>query len=170
MESRTIKVCPLAEVDLQEFSDLFDTYLREFSITHPRADLQRFVKKILELSWVDGLFVQYGGQVAGFCLWTRNYSQIKLSEALLVEDIFVLPGLRRRGIGSRLLSGIVEHAREISAEAVFGLVLPNEREYFLKAGYEVTEHRLLVRNIDKKPSNPTTPDAPSSPLRGRSGR
>jgi GNAT superfamily N-acetyltransferase len=44
------------------------------------------------------------GQVAGFALWFVNYSTWTGQPGMYLEDLFVTPGLRRSGLGRRLLA------------------------------------------------------------------
>ena len=51
-------------------------------------------------------------QPAGFALWFHNYSTFLAKRGLYLEDLFVLPEWRGRGIGRRLL----EHLANIAVE------------------------------------------------------
>src|SRR5580698_5109051 len=59
------------------------------------------------------LIADYGGQPAGFALYFFNYSTWVGRPGIYVEDIFVLPEFRRKGIGRALLKHValiaVEH-------------------------------------------------------------
>ena len=45
---------------------------------------------------------EWDGEAAGFALWFANYSSFRGRHGLYLEDLFVRPGFRRRGIGSAL--------------------------------------------------------------------
>lgn len=45
-----------------------------------------------------------GGEPAGFALWFRSYSTFLARPGMHLEDLFVLPEFRGRGLGRRLLA------------------------------------------------------------------
>lgn len=57
-----------------------------------------------------------GGEPAGFALWFRNYSTFLARPGIYLEDLFVFPAFRGRGIGRRLL----EHLAQIAVSRGYG--------------------------------------------------
>lgn len=55
----------------------------------------------------------WDGAPAGFALWFRNYSSFRGRHGIYLEDIFVRPAFRARGIGKALLAHL---ARRCVAE------------------------------------------------------
>jgi GNAT superfamily N-acetyltransferase len=53
-----------------------------------------------------------GGEPTGFALWFHNYSTFLGRRGLYLEDLFVLPAWRGRGIGRRLLAHLAGLAVE----------------------------------------------------------
>ena len=51
-----------------------------------------------------------GGEAAGFALWFRNYSTFLARPGIYLEDLFVFPAFRGRGIGRRLLQHLAQLA------------------------------------------------------------
>lgn len=52
------------------------------------------------------------GEVVGFALFFHNYSTWKGKQGLYLEDLFVLPEFRQRGIGKQLLAHLTKLAVE----------------------------------------------------------
>jgi GNAT superfamily N-acetyltransferase len=50
------------------------------------------------------------GKPAGFALWFYNYSTFLARHGIYLEDLFVRPQFRGRGIGKALLVGLAERA------------------------------------------------------------
>lgn len=50
------------------------------------------------------------GEAAGFALWFRNYSTFLARPGIYLEDLFVFPAFRGRGIGRRLLEHLAQTA------------------------------------------------------------
>jgi GNAT superfamily N-acetyltransferase len=57
-----------------------------------------------------------GDEQAGFALWFRNYSTFLARPGIYLEDLFVFPAFRGRGIGRRLL----EHLAQIAVSRGYG--------------------------------------------------
>ena len=57
-----------------------------------------------------------GDEPAGFALWFRNYSTFLARPGIYLEDLFVFPAFRGRGIGRRLL----EHLAGIAVSRGYG--------------------------------------------------
>lgn len=58
-------------------------------------------------------------KAAGFVQLYMTHSSLQLAPALLLEDLFVNPGSRGRGIGRALLDRAREHALQIGAAGMF---------------------------------------------------
>lgn len=52
------------------------------------------------------------GAVAGFALWFRSFSTFRGRPGLCLEDLFVRPSCRGRGIGRALLAGLARRCRD----------------------------------------------------------
>jgi GNAT superfamily N-acetyltransferase len=52
------------------------------------------------------------GEVVGFALWFLNFSTWLGSHGIYLEDLYVRPSARGTGLGSALLTALVEIARE----------------------------------------------------------
>ena len=50
------------------------------------------------------------GQAVGFALWFRTFSTFRGQPGIYLEDIFVKPGFRGRGIGKGLLAAVAQRA------------------------------------------------------------
>ncbi|MDB4881492.1 MAG: GCN5-related N-acetyltransferase [Gemmatimonadetes bacterium] len=53
-----------------------------------------------------------GDTVAGFALWFRSFSTFLARPGIYLEDLFVFPEYRRRGLGRRLLAHLARTAVE----------------------------------------------------------
>ncbi len=53
--------------------------------------------------FIHALIAEWEGQVAGFALYFYNYSTFLTKLGIYLEDLFVLPAYRRRGIATALL-------------------------------------------------------------------
>lgn len=61
---------------------------------------------------VEAVVAAWDGQAAGFALFFVNYSTFLTQPGIYLEDLFVKPDYRRRGIGKALLSYLGKLAQE----------------------------------------------------------
>ncbi len=64
-----------------------------------------------EPRYAHALMAEWDGAVAGFALYFFNYSTFLCRPGLYLEDLFVLPEQRGRGIGKALLIELARRAR-----------------------------------------------------------
>jgi GNAT superfamily N-acetyltransferase len=62
--------------------------------------------------YIEAIIAEYAGQAVGFALFFSNYSTFLTKPGIYLEDLFVLPEYRRRGIGKALLSKLAQIAVE----------------------------------------------------------
>jgi GNAT superfamily N-acetyltransferase len=55
-------------------------------------------------TYAEAIIVEYAGQAVGFALFFSSYSTFLTQPGIYLEDLFVLPGYRRLGIGKAMLS------------------------------------------------------------------
>jgi GNAT superfamily N-acetyltransferase len=58
------------------------------------------------------LLAEDGGRAVGFALFFHTYSTWRGRRGIWLEDLFVLPEWRRRGVGRKLLDRVVSLAKE----------------------------------------------------------
>jgi GNAT superfamily N-acetyltransferase len=61
---------------------------------------------------VEVLVAESSGEIAGFALFFQSFSTFLGKPGFYIEDLFVRPEFRGRGIGTELLKRILEIARE----------------------------------------------------------
>ncbi len=66
-----------------------------------------------EPRYARDLVAEWDGKVVGFALYFFSYSTFLCRPGIYLEDLFVRPALRGRGIGLGLLSALEQHAREL---------------------------------------------------------
>jgi ribosomal protein S18 acetylase RimI-like enzyme len=105
--------------DLEKLLPLVQAY-RVFYKQPPNEARER---KFIEDHLRNGTSVMYIAEVdacaAAFMQLFRSYSTVHLSPAWILEDLFVHPAYRKRGIAAALLQRAVKHARDDGASGMF---------------------------------------------------
>lgn len=65
-----------------------------------------------ERPYAEVILAEWEGQTVGFALFFHNYSTFLTKPGLYLEDLFVMPEYRRRGIGTALLRHVARLAVE----------------------------------------------------------
>jgi GNAT superfamily N-acetyltransferase len=65
-----------------------------------------------ENKFVEVLIAEYDGEIAGQALFFKNFSTFLGKPGIYLEDLFVKPVFRSKGIGKALLQKIIDLAKE----------------------------------------------------------
>jgi len=74
-------------------------------------DLRRHL--FVEPRFAHAVVAEWDGKVAGFALYFFNYSTFQCRPGLYLEDLFVRPEYRGRGVGLALLRELEQRARDL---------------------------------------------------------
>ncbi len=103
---------------LREFAE-FEKLMHKFRITRDiiARDLMGDRRRVqCDVAECDGV-------LAGVMIWYRIYGTFEACPALFLEDLFVRPEFRRRGIGKGLLAQLVRYAIDEGANRIDWCVL-----------------------------------------------
>jgi GNAT superfamily N-acetyltransferase len=101
-----------------------------------------------EPQFAHALLAEWDGIVAGFALYFFNYSTFLCRPGLYLEDLFVRPADRGRGIGLALLTALEQRARELGCGRLEWSVLDwNESaiEFYRRFGARPMQDWILYR-------------------------
>jgi ribosomal protein S18 acetylase RimI-like enzyme len=93
------------------------------------------------------------GKLVGFIL-TQPTSYVQgAKREIWLEYIAVLPEARKMGIGSSLISKVVNHARSLGVKRLYTTLNPNNSEssrLLIKHGFEVKDWKQAKRDLEKR--------------------
>jgi GNAT superfamily N-acetyltransferase len=90
--------------DLDGLAPLFDAYRVFYSQKPDLLASRRFLKDRLERGQSEIWVAVESDQVVGFVQLYPLFSSVSLGPILVLNDLFVVPGARRRGVGALLLA------------------------------------------------------------------
>jgi GNAT superfamily N-acetyltransferase len=116
MKEPIITVWQATILDLDRVAPLFDLY-RQFYRKPPDLDLaRRFLRDRFEHNQsIIFLANHEDGTAVGFSQLFPSFSSASAARILILNDLFVAPEVRRRGVGSKLLSAAADFGRAIGA-------------------------------------------------------
>ncbi len=138
--------------DIAPLTRLFGAYLAFYSQARESAAIQAFLADRIEKDDTKLFVARVHGEHVGFVHLLPTFDTLALRPAWILEDLFVAPSVRHRGIGSMLLQRAEDFAR---AEKAARLTLTTAHDNFsaqrlyLAHGYERDErfrtfHRVLA--------------------------
>jgi GNAT superfamily N-acetyltransferase len=110
------------------------------------ADLRRHL--FGEPRYAHALLAEWEDTVAAFALYFFNYSTFLCRPGLYLEDLYVRPAFRGRGIGSALLRDLERGARELGCGRLEWTVLDWNQsaiDFYLEFGASPNEGWTLFR-------------------------
>ena len=109
-----IRIVPATERDVPTILSLIKALAEYERLAHEVEATEDDVRDSLFGDWpgAEVVLAYVGADLAGFALFFHNYSTFLGRRGLYLEDLFVLPTYRSRGVGRRLLSHLARVAVE----------------------------------------------------------
>lgn len=109
-----IRIVPATERDTPVILSLIKGLAEYERLEHEVEATEDGVRESLFGDWpgAEVVLAYIGADVAGFALFFHNYSTFLGRRGLYLEDLFVLPAYRSRGVGRRLMSHLARVAIE----------------------------------------------------------
>jgi len=104
--------------DLGVVAPLFDGYRRFYGRPSDLAAATAFLRDRFEHGQSVIFLALDGAEPVGFTQLYPSFSSVSLARVFVLNDLFVVPGRRRGGVGSALLDAATGHARALGAVRV----------------------------------------------------
>jgi ribosomal protein S18 acetylase RimI-like enzyme len=101
--------------DLETVTELFDAYRRFYRLPADLARARRFIQDRLTRDDSVIFLAEQGDQVLGFTQLYPSLSSLSTARVWVLNDLFVAPEGRRKGVGEALLDRARRHAEETGA-------------------------------------------------------
>ena len=109
-----VRIVSATERDTPAIVSLIKGLAEYERLAHDVEATEEGVRDALFGDWpaAEVVLAYVGGDLAGFALFFHNFSTFLGRRGLYLEDLFVLPAFRSRGVGRRLLSHLARIAIE----------------------------------------------------------
>lgn len=103
---------PATPADVSVLFNLIVALAEYEKLTHAVTGSVEALEKHLfgTTSYIEAIVAEYSGKIVGFALFFHNYSTFLAKPGIYLEDLFVLPEFRRKGIGKAILSYLAQLA------------------------------------------------------------
>lgn len=107
-----VKTRQATAADLESIVPLFDAYRQFYRQPSDVEGARRFLRERLEHQQSTIFIALEGADAVGFAQLYPSFSSGALARIFILNDLFVAPPARRRGIGAALLAAAAEHGRQ----------------------------------------------------------
>jgi len=111
----SIAVRRATAADLEDLVPLFDAYRRFYGRAGDPEAARRFLRDRLERAESVVFIARDELGAAGFTQLYPSYSSVALGRIFVLNDLYVVPRARRRGVGRDLITAAVDYARAAGA-------------------------------------------------------
>ena len=110
----SIQICPAVKSDVPQILTFIRALAEYEKLSHLCAATEDGLVKTLfgSRAYAEVLIARIGGIPVGFALFFHNYSTFLAAPGIYLEDIFVLPQHRGKGVGKSLIVHIAKIAHE----------------------------------------------------------
>ncbi len=118
----------IRETSAEDVPQIF-TLIRELAeyerLSHSVTAEEKLLRENLfgENRYAQVVFAEYDGELAGQALFFYNFSTFKGKPGIYLEDLYVRPAFRKKGIGKALLNYLIELAKTKKCGRVEWVVL-----------------------------------------------
>ena len=154
---------PAGPEDLEALLPLMASYYREDGYSFDPATARRAVAGLLADPALGGLWlVTANGRAVGYLAVTFGYSLEYGGRDAFLDEVYLLPEARGRGLGARLVALAEAACRAAGVRALHLEVEPDKRGaygLYLDAGFVEHERRLTSKLLDERhASSPPDPE------------
>ena len=113
MSSIAVRQAVLA--DLGALVPLFDAYRQFYGQVSDLAGARAFLRERFEHTQSVVFVAEERDNAAGFTQLYPSFSSVSMARTFVLNDLFVAPHWRRRGVGVMLLHAAAKYARDVGA-------------------------------------------------------
>src|SRR5882757_117758 len=113
-----VEVSAVREEEFETLLPLISAYQRFYEVDDVKPDRNRFFFRRFLAPSEDGLLLaarDENGVILGYACLYWHFSSLQALETVLMNDLFVAPEARGRGVGRALIEAIADVARERGA-------------------------------------------------------
>lgn len=123
-----VEVRPAAEQEIEELLPLMRAYCDFYESSPPDDGLTEMARTLINDPSQGAMFIaRAGGRTVGYATVDWKWSMLKAARIGYLEDLFVDPDNRGRGIADALIQACADRCRELGMPAMEWLTAPDNK-------------------------------------------
>ncbi|MGE5857967.1 MAG: N-acetyltransferase family protein [Solirubrobacterales bacterium] len=123
-----VEVRPAAEQEIEELLPLMRAYCDFYESSPPDDGLTEMARTLINDPSQGAMFIaRAGGRAVGYATVDWKWSMLKAARIGYLEDLFVDPDNRGRGIADALIQACADRCRELGMPAMEWLTAPDNK-------------------------------------------
>ncbi len=120
-----LKIRRAEKTDIPNILKLIKELAEYEKLLHEVVTTEQHLEEVIfgEKKFVEVLIAEYEGELAGQTIFFHNFSTFVGKPGLYIEDLYVRPQFRGKGIGKALLNEVIKLAKERNCGRVEWVVL-----------------------------------------------
>lgn len=125
MSSENLTIRRAEKTDIPYILKLIKELAEYEKLLHEVVTTEKHLEEVIfgDKKFVEVLLAEINGEIAGQTIFFHNFSTFVGRPGLYIEDLYVRPQHRGKGIGKALLNGVIELAKERNCGRVEWVVL-----------------------------------------------
>ena len=142
----------MEQKDRQTYLRLSGQFYASEAVAHavPEEHFQRtFAEMMRSNAYVLGYLLEEEGEAAGYALLARTFSAEAGGQVVWIEELYITPDFRGRGLGSAFLQYLEEHLPEGVTRLRLEIAPDNQgaRSLYLRKGFTPLPYEQMVREL-----------------------
>lgn len=138
--------------DRAVYLEMAEAMYNSEAVSHsvPAANFEKaFEHMINDGTYFEGFIMEYENRSAGFCAVAKSYSQEAGGIVLWVEDLYVLPEYRSKGLGNELFDFLEKEYGDKIVRMRLEITETNQgaKRLYERRGFEVCPYVPMIREL-----------------------
>ncbi len=147
-----MRIRKLTKQDEQLYYELAGEFYHSPAVLHPVPEKNLklgFEELMRENSLLQAQIIECGDRAAGFALLARSYSQEAGGEVIWLEELYILPEYRGRGLGEAYMRDLIENKPAQVKRIRLEIERNNEgaKRLYEKMNFGVYDYEQMIRDF-----------------------
>lgn len=151
-QSSTLTIRAMCETDAEETLEMMKIFYASPAVLHKASEeiLRRDIKDCIgDMPFVEGYILEEAGKTAGYAMVSKSYTTEYGGLCLWVEDIYIKPQYRHRGISGQFFAFLEKKYAGQAVRLKLEVEVENEHamEAYKKSGLSVSAYKLMTKEL-----------------------
>jgi len=147
----TEKTAVVEKFDLKDFAKLVETeqaYLKDIGEEPMEKDAQDRLREAIAAGRIVFFAAKAEGELVGMCSIVTAFSTFACRDNAVLEDFYVAPEYRKKGVARLLINAAAEYCGEIGASGITACCAPCDEKMYNSLGFDIKLGSEFVMPLD----------------------